>query len=245
VRNYHALLSNILKAATETTPPLRPDNPAHKSRLSKGLAREAVFLSRQEFDRLLACIPEYYRPLVVFLAFSQARWSEATALKWADLDLDANPATVRIVKAWKKNPDGRPEIGVTKSKRGRRTVSIGAEVTRLLGSPGKPDDLIFQGKLNHERIWYGSFNTRIWKPAVEASGLAKRPNIHDLRHSGASWLMARGTPLSYIQSRLGHESITTTVHVYGHLQPDAQATMAATLSDVMFGEIPARPELTA
>lgn len=245
VKNYHALLSNILKAATETNPPLRPDNPAHKTRLTKGLAREAVFLSPAEFARLVACIPEYYRPLVVFLAASQARWSEATALTWGDLNLDTVPPTVRIAKAWKKNPDGRPEIGVTKSKRGRRTVSLWPEVVEQLGTPGDPDALIFQGKLNHERIWYGSFNSRIWKPAVEAAGLTRRPNIHDLRHTGASWLIADGQPLPYIQARLGHENITTTVQVYGHLLPDSHTRMSASLAGIMSDVLPVRGALSA
>lgn len=238
VRNYHALLSNILKAATETKPPLRPDNPAHKTRLTKGLAREAVFLSRDEFQRLYEQIPEYYRPLVAFLVGSQARWSEATALTWADLNTDTTPPTVRIAKAWKKNPDGAHIVGVTKSARGRHTVSLWPELVDLLGARGEPDALIFQGKLNRERIWYGSFNTRIWKPAVEASGLTRQPNIHDLRHTGASWLIADGQPLPYIQARLGHENITTTIQVYGHLLPDSHTRMSASLSGIMSNVIP-------
>lgn len=235
VRNYHALLSNVLKAATETNPPLRTDNPAYKTRLTAGLQREAVFLSRAEFARLYAEIPDYYKPLVAFLVGSQARWSEATALTWADLNRDTIPPTVRIAKAWKKNPGGAPVISVTKSKRGRRTVSLWDELVQLLGQPGAPGDLIFQGKINHERIWYGGFNARVWKSAVERAGLDRAPNIHDLRHTGASWLIADGKPLPFIQARLGHENITTTVQVYGHLLPDAHTSMADSLSGAMSG----------
>jgi hypothetical protein len=43
------------------------------------------------------------------------------------------------------------------------------------------------------------------------------PRLHDVRHSHASWLIARRAPLPAIQGRLGHESITTTVDRYGHL----------------------------
>jgi integrase len=73
--------------------------------------------------------------------------------------------------------------------------------------------------------------TKAWKinritdagtPAVD-----KRPRVHDLRHSHASWLIAQGLPLSYIQARLGHESIQTTVDRYGHLMPDAHQQLAA------------------
>ncbi|MFI1865595.1 tyrosine-type recombinase/integrase [Streptomyces jumonjinensis] len=41
--------------------------------------------------------------------------------------------------------------------------------------------------------------------------------IHDLRHSHTAWLIAGKVPLPAIQARLGHESITTTIDVYGHL----------------------------
>jgi hypothetical protein len=39
----------------------------------------------------------------------------------------------------------------------------------------------------------------------------------DLRHTCASWLIQSGRPLPAIQAQLGHESIQTTVGVYGHL----------------------------
>jgi integrase len=52
--------------------------------------------------------------------------------------------------------------------------------------------------------------------------MGKKPTIHDLRHCHASWLIHAGRPLPYIQARLGHEKITTTVDTYGHLLPDAQ-----------------------
>lgn len=231
VRNYHALLSNLFKAAVEAG--YRTDNPAYKTRISRGLAREAVFLTPDEFRRLLAAVPDYYKPLVMFLTASQARWSEATALTWGDLNLDSLPPTVRITKAWKKNPGGKPVVSVTKSQRGRRTVSLWDEVITMLGQPKGPGELIFQGKLNGERIWYGGFNARIWKPSVQRAGLIRKPNIHDLRHTGASWLIADGQPLPYIQARLGHENITTTIQVYGHLVPDSHARMANSLAGIM------------
>ncbi|MFC7305917.1 tyrosine-type recombinase/integrase [Streptomyces monticola] len=47
--------------------------------------------------------------------------------------------------------------------------------------------------------------------------MIKRPRIHDIRHSHASWLVAAKVPLPAIQGWLGHESVTTTVDRYGHL----------------------------
>ncbi|MFD6195709.1 tyrosine-type recombinase/integrase [Mycobacteriaceae bacterium NPDC060252] len=56
-------------------------------------------------------------------------------------------------------------------------------------------------------------------------GFDPRPRIHDLRHTCASWLIQAGVPLPVIQQHLGHESIQTTVDVYGHL--DLRSARAA------------------
>jgi integrase len=233
VHNYHALLSNILKAAVEHG--YRKDNPAYRTRLSRGQAREGVFLSREEFARIYAEIPTYYQPLIAFLVGSQARWSEATALEWADLNTDTTPPTVRITKAWKKSLEGSPVMGVPKSQKGRRTISLWPELVTLLGE--RSEGLLFKGR-GGGQIWYGGFNTRVWRPAVLRSGISKTPNIHDLRHTGASWLIADGVPLPSIQNRLGHESITTTVGVYGHLNPDSHTRMSASLAASMGNVLP-------
>lgn len=44
-------------------------------------------------------------------------------------------------------------------------------------------------------------------------------NIHDLRHTYASLLLAAGKELHFVQEQLGHASPTVTLHVYGHLLP--------------------------
>jgi integrase len=236
MRNYHALLSNILKAAVEHG--LRSDNPARGVRVTEGVSREGVFLTPAEFAAIHHEIPDYYKPLVTFLVATQARWSEATAVTWADVHDETVPPTIRINKAWKKNPDGPPVVGVTKSKRGRRTVSVWPELVALLGERGRPGELVFKGVMSGNQIWYGPFNSRIWRPAVERAAIEKRPNIHDLRHTGASWLIADGVPLPFIQARLGHESITVTVNTYGHLLPDAHTSMADSLSATLSGVVP-------
>lgn len=236
VRNYHALLSNILQAAVELGH--RTDNPAKKTRLSAGVAREPVFLSRDEFARLWEAVDPYYKPLVAFLAASQTRWSEATALTWGDVNTDTTPPTVRINKAWKKNPGGTPVLDVPKSRKSRRTIALWPEIIAQLGERGPADQLVFRAKRTGGKIWYSSFNAHIWRNAVRDAGLGKDPNIHDLRHTGASWLIADGQPLPFIQERLGHENITTTIGTYGHLLPDAHTRMADSLRGSMSNVLP-------
>lgn len=237
VRNYHGLLSSILAAAVEHGH--RTDNPAYKIRLSAGLRRDPVFLSPEEVLTIIAFVPEYYKTFVWFLAATGARWGEATAVTWEDFSFTTSPAVVRINKAWKKG-DGAPVLGHPKSRKARRTISLFDDFVTVLERPKDSalTDLAFPGPQGKGHLWMGRFRSTVWGPAITKAmdkelcaelGLAhleRRPRIHDLRHSHASWLIARGMPLPYIQARLGHEKITTTVDVYGHLVPDAHAQMA-------------------
>jgi integrase len=243
IRNYHALLSAIFSSAVEQK--LITENPAYRTRLTAGVKKEATFLTAEEYQTILHFVPPRYKRLIEFLANSGARWGEATAITWADLDRFGKPPTVRIVKAWKKARTGAPVLGTTKSRKGRRTVSLPPALIELLGEPGPSDALVFPGVRSGGHIWYQRFRVSTWNKAVAlaqsekacaAAGLTpikKSPMIHDLRHSHASWLIAAGMPLPYIQARLGHEKITTTVDVYGHLVPDAHEQMAAVIADTL------------
>jgi len=248
VKNHHALLSAVLACAVSEG--LRPGNPAHGAKLSKGIRREGVFLTGDEVDTILAFIPERYRPLVIFLTGTGCRWGEATALRWGDLNLRSDVPTVRIERAWKTDGHGGAIIGPPKSSRSRRTVSLWPEIVDALPPRGKADELVFtapQGGI----IWPGRFRTDVWTPAIDAATdpeqcaalgrqpIAKRPRIHDLRHTHASWLVARGIDLPSVQARLGHESITTTIGTYHHLTPDAHILMASAARESMREVLPA------
>lgn len=228
VKNHHGVLSTILRAAMEAG--LRPDNPAYRARLTKGMrVVEPVFLSVDEYNRVYDAIKPRWQPLVAFLVGSQLRWSEAAALDWTDINRDTFPPTVRVTKAWKRRPDGPEVMGPPKSPKSRRTVSLWPALVEQLGAPGR--GFVFQNP-DGGRVPTRTF-ANAWALAKRDSGISRNPRVHDLRHTGASWLIADGVPLPFIQARLGHESITTTVGVYGHLLPDAHTRMAESLSGIM------------
>lgn len=229
IRNYHALLSAVLASAAEEK--LIPENPARGVRLPSGRKREGVFLTAAEVQAIVDSLPERHRPLVRFLVSTGCRWGEATALTWADVNADSKPPTVRINKAWKKGAKGAV-LGAPKSPRAVRTISLWASAIADLGERGKPSELVFANSVGG-RIEYRNFQGRAWKPAVEKADIGKQPTIHDLRHTSASLLIASGTPLPFIQARLGHERITTTVDVYGHLVPEAHQEMSFAMQNAL------------
>lgn len=176
------------------------------------------------------------------------RWSELTALQLQDLQLDGLVVSLAVRRAWKRNPKGEFAVagaggfylGAPKTKKSLRRVTLSPAVAELLreASRGKlARDFVFTapqgGPLNH-----ATFYEDRWKRAVrlaETRGLTVRPRIHDLRHTHAAWLISAGVPLPVVQQRLGHESITTTVDVYGGLLLQAHEAADAAIDAALTG----------
>ena len=56
--------------------------------------------------------------------------------------------------------------------------------------------------------------------------------FHDLRHSCASLLLARGISLKEIQEWLGHSNFNTTANIYTHLDTQVKQNSANALSSI-------------
>ncbi|WP_237112608.1 site-specific integrase [Mycobacteroides abscessus] len=199
-----------------------------------------VFLTGAEFGLLYAQIPVFWRPMVRFLVSSGTRFSEATALTPADIDMDKG--TVRIVKAWKRGATENARMGVPKTAKSVRTINAPADA---LADLDLSDEYVFRNRQGNA-VRANTFRNGVWNPAIErATGrsvraggevpaklLVKEPRIHDLRHTCASWMIAKGVPLPVIQDHFGHESITTTVDLYGHLDRSSMQAAAVAIGDV-------------
>ncbi|WP_343708401.1 site-specific integrase [Mycobacterium sp.] len=219
IANKQRFLSGALNAAVAAGH--LGTNPCRGLRLPRWQRREMVFLTEAEFAILLNAVTEYWRPFVEFLVASGARWSEATALRPSDVDLDQG--TVRIVRAWKV-VDGGVKLGPPKSSNSVRTINVAGSVLDKLDCSG---DWLFRNRAG-DYVRAQGFSRRVWAPAVARAELGKKPRIHDLRHTCASWMIADNIPLAVVQRHLGHESIETTVGTYGHLdRRSAQAAAAA------------------
>ena len=218
VKNAHALLSSALGAAVKAG--VIEVNAAYGTPLPKGRRAPIVFLSESEFAQVYANVPEFYRPMALALASSGLRYGELSALTWGDLVEVDGGWCFDVNKAWKDGNSAGRYIAQPKSEAGFRLVSIADEVVEHLGPRGDSSKLIFRS-VRGNPITTTTFAQQGLHKGVAAAGLARRPRVHDLRHSHASWLIARNVPLPYIQKRLGHEKIDTTVSVYGHLLPEA------------------------
>ena len=176
------------------------------------------------------------------------RWGELIALKPRHLDLDS------------RTPDRRGDHrrGLDQELPHRRsgcspsptprTTNPAPWASRRSWSPSSPThiadrrlksgDLLFATR-DGTPFSRNTFRTRVWRPAVAASGVDFDVRVHDLRHAHASWLLAGGSDLKSVMDRMGHAQITTT-QKYLHTLPDAD-TKNLTALDRIRGPDPGSP----
>ena len=73
---------------------------------------------------------------------------------------------------------------------------------------------------------------RSFKPLLKQTEL---PGIrwHDLRHTYATLLLARGTHPTYVQKSLGHASVQLTLDRYSHWMPSMGCNTAEGIDEVL------------
>jgi integrase len=202
-----------------------------------------------------SCLKPDARDLVTVAVATGLRWGELTALFKNDIDFETGLLTVR--RAWKRqDPDNPVEkkhtkakhkmngmyLGAPKTKRSRRTVSVQSVLPILerLTDSRAQDDFVFVS-LSGERVPLRNqvFYEHRWQPALDEAkkhGLPMRPRFHDLRHTFVGWLIQANVPLPVIQQLLGHESIQTTIDVYGRRLPKDYGLVDAAIAAALRGE---------
>lgn len=232
IANKHGLLSAALNAAVRAE--LIPSNPAVGIRLPRSEKAEMVFLTKEEFAQLLAGFTDYWQPLIEFMALSGMRFGEISGLKPSDVDVEAG--TVRISRARKRTYEkgANYQIGSTKTQRSERTINVHRTVLEKLDYTG---EWLFTNTRGGPLLLAG-WRTNVWYKSVaraQSLGLKKAPRVHDMRHTCASWMIQAGVPLPVIQAHLGHQNITTTISLYGHLDRASYLSAAELIGAGLYG----------
>lgn len=240
IANVHALLSGAMKTAVQRG--YRDGNPCEGIALPRRKDHDSTemrFLTPQEWvalDHQLGLVQDgRFQLLFRVLAGTGMRWGELAALRAGDFSLDTDPPTVRIGRAIKRGADMKAYVGVTKTRRSKRTISINTSLAERLREHTKgmaPMDPLFT-MATGAPLHATNIRTRAWWPAQQAAGIEPRARIHDLRHSHASWLLAAGVDMLTVQRRLGHESILTTTSVYSHVMPTQQKAAADAMDGIV------------
>ncbi len=210
VTSMHAVISGVYSLAVDDG--IVPVSPASRIMATLSLKDDSKAinpLSAREIDAVIAAIPDRFRLFFLLLYKTGCRLGEARALTWGDIDLTNKKISITKTALAQRVKDG------TKTG-GSRTVDMSDDLADLLRSSHQKTGLVFRGE------WGGMLSETAlrhhWRAACSTAGIERR-RIHDIRHTTASLLMARGAPVTYVQHLLGHASPKMTLDIYGHYIP--------------------------
>jgi integrase len=195
--------------------------------------------SPEEADKLLDALPPRDRPLWAVALYAGLRLGELRALRWPDVELDAN--LIRVTRSWDRR-EGEIE---PKSRAGRRNVPIPAALRGYLlehhFACGRPSDGFVFASASGLPFDPGTISSRA-QNAWAAANLAPI-TLHEARHTFASLMIAAGVNAKALSTFMGHSSVTITYDRYGHLMPGSEDEAAA-LFDAYITASKARPSST-
>ena len=230
-----SLLKRILRDAEERGQVIDPG--VHRIRIAKAEEREPRFLTWAEVDELLSWMPEYVARIAPFAVLTMLRRGEVLGLRDSDIDLEAGSIAV-----FTQRQDGARVA--TKTRAGRRSVDVGPRVVRLireqqLAREPNPDGYLFPTRVGAP-FDADNFMHRVFKPAAKAAGIPEL-TFHDLRHTGASLMIAAGCHVKVIAEQMGHsDGGGLVLKRYGHLYKGARLAAATELEAHVFGSSPDR-----
>lgn len=203
--------------------------------LSQGQARLLMIAAKG--DRLEAAY-------TVALSMGLRR-GEVLGLRWRDVALDETPATLTVQTQLLRTSRGL-ELTDVKTPKSRRRLHLPAPLVEDLKAHRERQgaERLLAGEEWRDRdglVFTTPFGTpvdpRNFSRSVSqlcvGAGLGHWAT-HELRHSCASLLLARGVPLEVVSETLGHSSIRVTKDVYGHLMAPARAQAAEAMQHTLW-----------
>jgi integrase len=180
-------------------------------------------MSQKELAALAAALPKAWQLFFWFLTATGLRISEAIALEWRHVKLDAKQPHIEVRQALVKGHMGPP-----KSKYGRRDIPLDEALVDALRAhhrdsewPGDRSPVFPAG--NGKPLNPGNLYRRVLVPAREEAGL-DWVGFHSFRQTAATLLFASGRNVKAVQKWLGHHSASFTLDTYiGLLDEDLGA----------------------
>ena len=225
VHNIFRVLSQLMGAAVDDL--LVPASPCARVKLPSRPTAEVKPPTPAEVAGIAERICPRYRALVVLLAGTGLRISEALGLQVGDVDFLRG--TLRV----ERQRDSRAEGFIPpKTRSSVRTVPLGRvvvdELAAHLAAYGPAEDgSIFTDDRGRPLTYTG------WKPIWCSTETTYK--THDLRHYAASALIAGGASVKQVSVILGHANAAITLGVYSHLWPGdderARSILDAALAD--------------
>ena len=200
--------------------------------------KQQKFLQREELIKLIRVLDltkginkDWF---ILLLAKTGMRFAECLAVTPADFDWETNQLTIN--KTWGYRGAKGEGFEKTKTTSSVRKITFDWQIAAQLGPLVKdlpPDEPIFVEKEENGRYkkqHNATYVDHLAKKCAEAG--VPRINIHALRHTHGSILLASDVSIYAISQRLGHANVGITQEVYLHVlddlkQKDEQQTVTA------------------
>ena len=182
-----------------------PSNPCDGVKSAPEHNMRLRYLRDDEEERLLAALEEPLRSFVVFLLHTGCRLSEATGLRWDEIDA-AGP-TAMLMR--------------TKTKVARHIPLNRAAWAAVEKQP--PNGPVVFSRLH-------AYLHRKWRAALRRAGIEDL-RFHDLRHTFATRLAAKGCDVFLLRDLLGHASLASTSR-YAHVATARKVAAVRMLEEI-------------
>lgn len=239
VQGYRVLSAALSQAVRWQ---MLPSNPAAAVRPPRVERAELITPDSEQVQAILKAAEGSWVHLPILLgAATGMRRGEVFALRWRDVDLDAD--LIRVTGSLQR-AGGKLRIVEPKSARGRRTVALPASVVDalrqhrkeqserrlLLGEDWTDTDLLIEQGDGTPRD-----PDTVTHRFVEFAKTAKVSGVrfHDLRHAYATSLLRGGVHPKVVSEALGHASTAFTMDVYSHVVPSMQEQAAKAISEAL------------
>ena len=233
LRAIRSTASQIFRMAIENR--IIDFNPAEYVRIPKTASESHRDSLTDEQQAWIRETPHRAQRAAMLMMYSGLRRGEATALTWADIDLQACTITVNKAVEMVK---GKPQVKTPKTEAGNRVVKIPQVLADFLREEkGNETPLCMyvihsaQGKMMTNQAWRTLWDSYLIDLNIKYGYGGKLNKFdphraemqipyftpHWLRHTFASLLYRAGVDVLTARDQLGHSDIKTTLAIYTHL----------------------------
>ncbi len=197
-------------------------NPVRWVEQSAKSSYKPIVLDPATAAKIFQALSGMEQTLVILVAATGIRISEAMGLKWDDIDYHNKQINLRRV--WVQNTI----VERLKTDDSEAPVPLSDLLADCLRGwyretmYGRPSDWIFAStRSKGEKPRSSSVLTSDHlRPAAIAAGVklrkGQRFGFHNFRHGLASWLVNQGTDVKTVQGLLRHSNVSTTLGLYAH-----------------------------
>jgi site-specific recombinase XerD len=180
-------------------------NPFMNVKLIRIPETETPFLNEEQISMVISSIKnEQLKQIVTFAYYTGCRLNEILHVRWSDIDWANSRISIRNSASF-----------TTKSRK-NRMVPMHPELAKILSqmrSQAENDNVFWNkrgGMVLRDTI------SHQFKRVLRRNKLPETLHFHSLRHSFASVLVEKGTPIYHVSKLLGHSSVKVTER-YAHL----------------------------